>query len=282
MRKRKQILLTAISVVLLLIGWFSYEHWRYITSDNAQIDAHTILIGPKVGGYVQEVNVLIGQVVKKNDLMVLIDQRDYKVAKDVAQSDLLSLEAKRKDSEKNFQRLRDLFAKGVVSNQQYDTAYASYNENKAKYDSAMAHLQQAQLNLEYTELRAPMDGIIARKSVEVGQLAAPGVALIGFVGSESRWVIANLKETEIAHIKSGQKVEIDVDAVPSRTFHGTVESISSATGATFSLLPPDNATGNFTKVVQRVPVKIVFDDLNQDEIKRLQAGLSAFVKIKIR
>lgn len=282
MTKRKQILLTAISVVLLLIGWFSYEHWRYITSDNAQIDAHTILIGPKVGGYVQEVNVLIGQVVKKNDLMVLIDQRDYKVAKDVAQSDLLSLEAKRKDSEKNFQRLRDLFAKGVVSNQQYDTAYASYNENKAKYDSAMAHLQQAQLNLEYTELRAPMDGIIARKSVEVGQLAAPGVALIGFVGSESRWVIANLKETEIAHIKPGQKVEIDVDAVPSRTFHGTVESISSATGATFSLLPPDNATGNFTKVVQRVPVKIVFDDLNQDEIKRLQAGLSAFVKIKIR
>ncbi len=275
-------LLAAILVVLLLIGWFSYEHWRYITSDNAQIDAHTILIGSKVGGYIQEVNVLIGQAVKKNDIMVLIDQRDYKVAKDVAQSDLLSLEAKRKDSEKNFQRVRDLFAKGVVSNQQYDTASAAYNENKAKYDSAMAHLQQAQLNLEYTELRAPMDGIIARKSVEVGQLAAPGMALIGFVGSESRWVIANLKETEIAHIKPGQKVEIDVDAVPSRTFHGTVESISSATGATFSLLPPDNATGNFTKVVQRVPVKIVFDDLNQDEINRLQAGLSAFVKIKIR
>lgn len=279
---KKKIITIVVSVVSVGVVYFLYQHFTFVKTDNAEIDAHTVLIAPKVGGYIREVNITEGQKVKKGDLLIQIDDRDYGVTRDSFNSELLSLEAKRKDAEKNYQRIKDLFSKGVVSNQQYDSATATYNEIRAKYDSAFAHLKQAELNLEYTQLRAPSDGVIARKSAEVGQLAAPGVSLVGFVSSESRWVTANLKETEITHVHPGQKVKIDIDALPSKTFEGTVESLSSATGATFSLLPPDNATGNFTKVVQRVPVKITFDSLTEEDMDRLQAGLSAIVKIKIR
>lgn len=282
MSQKKIIFAVVIPIAVLLGMYFVYEHLVYVKTDNAQIDAHTVLIGPKVGGFIQKVNVSEGQIVKKNDLLVAIDPRDYEVARDVAQSELLSLQAKMTEAEQNYKRIKGLSSKGVVSPQQYDTASAAYNEIKARYDSAKAHVQQAELNLEYTELHAPSDGIIAKKSVEIGQLAAPGIPLIGFVSSEERWVTANLKETEISHIRKDQPVTIDIDAIPGKVFKGKVESLSSATGATFSLLPPDNATGNFTKVVQRVPVKIIFDSLQPEDMIRLQAGLSAVVKIKIR
>ena len=282
MKNRKNLLIAIGSIAFVVIAYLVFEHMVYVKTDNAQIDAHALLISPKIGGFVTKVNVVEGQVVKKGDVLVQIDERDYQVSLVSAQSEQLSLEAKRVDSEKNFQRIKSLFAKGVVSNQQYDTASASYNENKAKYDAATARVDQAKLNLEYTQLIAPSDGIIARKSVEIGQLAAPGVPLVGFVGNDSRWVTANLKETEISHVKPGQSVSITVDAIPGRTYTGKVESLSAATGATFSLLPPDNATGNFTKVVQRIPVKIALEGLNQEDMSKLHAGLSALVKIKIR
>jgi membrane fusion protein (multidrug efflux system) len=110
----------------------------------------------------------------------------------------------------------------------------------------------------------------------------PGQPLFGFVESSSRWVMANFKETEITHIEKGKAVKIEVDALPGQEFKGEVESLSPSTGAVFSLLPPDNATGNFTKVVQRVPVKIKLLDLTPNDIEKLQAGLSANVSIKVR
>ena len=125
-----------------------------------------------------------------------------------------------------------------------------------------------------------MDGFIAKKSVEIGQLIAPGIPLIGFVGAEERWVIANFKETEIDKIHVGNEAHVDVDAIPQKTFKGKVVSLSAATGATFSLLPPDNATGNFTKVVQRIPVKIALENLSDQDIAELRAGLSAEVKVR--
>jgi membrane fusion protein, multidrug efflux system len=121
--------------------------------------------------------------------------------------------------------------------------------------------------------------MVARKSAEVGQLAAPGVALVGFVGAEERWITANFKETEIEGIKVGAKVDIEVDAIGGRKFKGLVESISASTGARFTMIPPDNATGNFTKVVQRVPVRIKFENLSTDDIQVLRAGLSADVSV---
>lgn len=282
MDKKKKILIGIGTVLIVILSYFLYEHFSFIKTDNAQVQAHSVLIASKVPGYIKQVRVTDGTVVKKDDVLVQIDDRDYASALSAAKSEVLSLEARKKDAEKNYQRLKDLYSKGVVSQQQYEGVTATYNEVRAKYDSAQSRATQAQLNFENTQLKAPSDGIIAKNAAEIGQLANAGTPLVGFVSSDERWIVANFKETDISDIKVGRKVNISIDAIPGQDYTGEVESISSATGATFTLLPPDNATGNFTKVVQRVPVKIKFTNLSMEEKLRLQSGLSATVKVHLR
>jgi membrane fusion protein, multidrug efflux system len=279
MDKKKKILSGVGAVAVLIAGYLIVDHLRFVETDNAQIEGHAVMLAAKVGGFIVKTNVADGQRVKKGDVLVEIDDRDYRNTLAQVKSDLVSIEARKRDSETNSKRLRDLYSKGAVSQQQLDTVSTSFAEAKAKFDAVSAQVAQAELNLDYTKIRAPTDGIIARKSAEVGQLANPGVPLVGFVGTEERWITANFKETEIADVKPGAEVEIVVDAIPSRRFKGVVEAISSATGATFTLLPPDNATGNFTKVVQRVPVKIALKDLSLEDRELLRAGLSVVVKV---
>jgi membrane fusion protein (multidrug efflux system) len=279
MDKRKK-LLTGIGILAGTAAlYFIYEHIMYVSTDDAQVEAHAVMLAPKVPGYIVAVNVNEGQRVKKDDVLVEIDSRDYQNTLTQMKGDLTSIEARKRDAERSFQRISQLFASGAVSRAQYDTASAANSESRAKYDAVAAQVAQAQLNLDSTKIRAPSDGFIAKRSAEVGQLAAAGVPLLGFVDAGERWVIANYKETQISDIKVGADVSVDVDAV-SGTFHGKVLSISSATGATFTLLPPDNATGNFTKVVQRVPVKIELEDLTPEQVESLRAGLSANVKVR--
>lgn len=280
MDKKKKLLVIGGSIVSLLVLYFIYEHFMYVTTDNAQIEAHSVMLASKVSGYVVDVKVKEGQKVKAGEVLVQIDPRDYQNTVNQMKAELSSLEARRSDAEKNFSRLSTLYSTGAVSKQQYETATASYSEVKAKYHSVSAQVSQAELNLENTQIKAPRDGFIAKKAVEKGQLSAVGVPLIGFIGADERWITANFKETDIENIKPGHAAYIDVDAISGKSFHGHVESISAATGATFTLLPPDNATGNFTKVVQRVPVKIVFDDLSENDLEILRAGLSTFVKVR--
>jgi membrane fusion protein (multidrug efflux system) len=278
-QKKKKIISIAGTIVVLLVGYITYEHLSYVTTDNAQIFGHSLMMAPKVSGYITEVNVVEGQKVSKGEVLIQIDQRDYENYLKQAKGELASIEARRRDAERNYRRLVDLLSKGAVSQQQFDTSSAQYNDVKAKYDAIASQVAQAELNLSNTKIIAPVDGFIAKKSVEVGQLAAPGVPLLGFIDSGERWIIANFKETEIEGIKLDAKVEVEVDAISGQKFEGKVESISSATGATFTLLPPDNATGNFTKVVQRVPVKIKFVNLTADDVIKLRTGLSAFIKV---
>ncbi len=279
MDKKKKILSIVGVIAVLGAGYFVYEHMTYVTTDNAQVEAHSVMIAAKVGGYIKAVHVTEGLKVKKGDVLCEIDDRDYKNTLRQIKGELSSLEARKRDLEKNQHRIAELFSKGVVSQQQNDAAATALAESKAKFEALSAQVAQAELNQENTTLKAPSDGFIAKKAVEVGQLAAPGVPLIGFVDASERWVTANFKETEIEDVHIGKKVNISVDAISSKKFVGTVEAVSSATGATFTLLPPDNATGNFTKVVQRVPVKIKFENLSDEEMSTLRAGLSAFVKV---
>ncbi len=282
MDKKEKIFLGIGVVFVFIAGYFTYQHLMYVETDNAQIEAHTVLLAAKVPGYIKEVFATDGKKVKQGEILVQIDNRDYKSALEAAKSEMLSLEARKKDAEKNYYRLKELLAKSVVSQQQFDAATAGYNEIKAKYDSASARATQAELSLEYTQLKAPSNGIVAKSSAEIGQLANAGTALVGFVSSDERWIIANFKETEISDIKVGKAVDIQIDALSGKNYTGEVESISSATGATFTLLPPDNATGNFTKVVQRVPVKIKINNLNEQDKDQMQAGLSVVVKVHLR
>lgn len=151
----------------------------------------------------------------------------------------------------------------------------------AKIEQAKASLDAVKLQLSYTRIYAPVAGRVSKKTVEVGALVQPGTPLMAIVPQNKVWVEANLKETQMDGVQKGRAADIDVDSVPGRVFHGHVDSISAATGATFALLPPDNATGNFTKVVQRIPVKILLDP-GQPDTDRLAAGMSVNVTIETK
>jgi membrane fusion protein (multidrug efflux system) len=149
---------------------------------------------------------------------------------------------------------------------------------QARVGAAQAARDQAALQLSYARIVAPEAGVVSRKSVEVGEYVQPGQPLMSVVPLSHVWVVANLKETELRGVRPGQPVDIEVDTYPGVHFHGTVESVSPATGARFSLLPPDNATGNFTKVVQRIPVRVRVDG-SQDPARPLRPGMSVRVHI---
>jgi len=144
---------------------------------------------------------------------------------------------------------------------------------QARVKQAEAAVKQAQLNLEYTSVKAPVKGIVSKKSIEPGQVVQPGQPLMTVIPLDRIWITANFKETQLAEMRSGQRVKVKVDAYGGQEFNGKIDSIAAATGARFSLLPPDNASGNFVKVVQRVPVKIVLDE-GQDQGRVLRPGMS--------
>jgi membrane fusion protein (multidrug efflux system) len=161
-----------------------------------------------------------------------------------------------------------------------DVSKANRESAMAKVQQAAAAVQAAKIALKRTEIRAPVAGTVSRKTAQIGQQLSAGQPLMVLIPSEAPWVVANFKETQLGQIRPGQSVEIEVDALPGETYRGHVDSISSGTGSTFALLPPDNASGNFTKVVQRVPVKIVLD--RQPHLDRLRAGLSTVVAISTK
>jgi membrane fusion protein (multidrug efflux system) len=165
--------------------------------------------------------------------------------------------------------------------QQIQATRARHASAEAKVQQMRAALAQAELNLERTTIKAPTAGVVSRKTVEVGAVVQPGQPLMALVSLADVWVVANFKETQLAEMRDGQKVSIEVDALDGRTFSGHIDSLSAATGARFSLLPPENATGNYVKVVQRVPVKIVLDP-GQDPDHRLRPGMSVFPTVHLK
>ncbi len=162
-----------------------------------------------------------------------------------------------------------------VNRSQYQAAQAAIAQSEAA-------LKNAQQQLAYTDITAPVDGIVGNKNVEIGNRVQPGQPVMALVGNEI-WVYANFKETQLENMRPGEPVEIKLDAFPHHPFEGHIESVSPASGAQFALLPPDNATGNFTKVVQRVPVKVVFDPQSiKGYESRIDPGMSADVSVKVK
>jgi membrane fusion protein (multidrug efflux system) len=168
----------------------------------------------------------------------------------------------------------------TAAQQQVAQAQQQIAVAKAVVKQRQSDLDNAKLQLSYTTLVAPANGVVSKKSVQPGQVVGPGQQLIGLVSSGKTWVIANFKETQLEDMHVGQKAKLEVDAYPNEEFEGHIESLSAATGARFALLPPDNASGNFVKVTQRVPVKIVLD--KEDAQHPLRAGMSvnAIVAVK--
>ena len=212
------------------------------------------------------------------------------------------------NAERNYNRFKTLYEQNAVTRQQYDDMNTAYLAAKARYDMlkrqkesvqavsreqntrlgqneagiklAEAALELARLTLSYTVVLAPCDGYTGRKEIQQGQLIQPGQTLVDVVDSEEKWIVANYKETQTANITEGCEVEIEVDAVPNHTFKGVVRSISRATGASFSLMPQDNSSGNFVKIEQRIPVRIDFaEDNDAEAMERVSAGMNVECKV---
>jgi membrane fusion protein (multidrug efflux system) len=204
-------------------------------------------------------------------------QSNVAVAQNNYQQSLAQVEVTRSQIGQSVGQLQDANAapeRIAASESQIGNAEASIAQ-------AEAAVHEAELQLAYTKIYAPDDGVITRKTVQEGQLVQTGTPLMAISQSDEIWIVANFKETQLTDMKVGQPVDIEVDAYPSQTFHGRIESFQAGTGSRFSLLPSENATGNYVKVVQRVPVKIVFDE-QPDKVKLLAPGMSVEPSVKVR
>lgn len=264
-KETRWILYIPIGMVAIFIGHWIYEEFTTESTDDAFISAHVHTVGARIAGTVLDVPVNDNQIVKKGDLLIKLDPKDFEVQQKIAQANDIKARA-------NIKRWE---AQGYL----HPNEQIQKNVDEATALAADAALEQATLNLQYSEVRAPEDGRVGNRAVETGQQVAPGQALMALV-ERIPWVVANYKENQAAAIRPGQEAEIEVDAISGHKFKGHVDSIAPGSGATFSLLPPDNATGNFTKIVQRIPVKVVFDP---ESIKgyedRLVTGMSSVVTV---
>jgi len=178
--------------------------------------------------------------------------------------------------------VRGTLSKAESQTQTVSVKQAELARAEALLKAAEADLAVTELNVEHTVVRSPINGVVAKRGVEVGQIVQPGQPLLALVPLHEVWVLANFKETQLTKIRPGQKAEVRVDTFPGSVFVGTVDSISAGTGSRFSLLPPENATGNWVKVVQRVPVKILLDGKIGQNPHTLRAGMSAYVTVRTK
>jgi membrane fusion protein, multidrug efflux system len=320
-------------LVLLVATYWYLTGGRYVSTDDAYVDAARVAVSTEISGRVAEIDVHDNEHVKAGQVLFVIDQRPFRIAVEEAKAQLaavrLQIEAlkatyqeKKADAaadeatlvyqQRELERQRSLLASGTASQSQFDQTNHAYKIAKqelvAKEEDvastlaslggdpdipvndhpmvqhAQAALDRALLNLSYTVVSAPEDGVVTKvDQLQVGDWvqgvdtgAAP-TTLFSLVSDKRIWVTANFKETELTHMRPGQSVTIEIDTYPGVVFPARVQSLSPGTGLTFSLLPPENATGNWVKVVQRLPVRLSFDKLDPDH--PLAAGLSATVAV---
>lgn len=281
--KTKQKILIGAGFLLLVIGVWVYLNAGEIETDNAQVSAHTSILSSKVSGVIEEVVVEENTRVKAGQVLVRIDRRDLTNKNNQLNATLKSLDAKLIQMKKDYDRAKNLFNDKAISAQEMDLAQSRLDQARAERDSINSQIDQNKLDLEFTEIKAPADGLVGKKNAEKGMVISVGQQLMSFVDSRTPWITANFKETQLKKMKIGQKAKITIDAIGGKTFEGEVESLAPGTGATFALIPPDNATGNFTKIVQRVPVRIKLDSENIKGFEeRILPGLSAIVKVEIK
>ncbi len=268
----------AAAVAILGVAGYLYSTRGSVTTDDAYIEGHVVPVSPKVKGHIARVLVDDNQSVEKGQELAEIETADYATAKDRASAKVKGAAARLKQARADLARYQALAAHDEATRQTLDNAEAAAESAEAELAEDQADLKQAELDLSYTKIEAPQTGRVTRKAVEEGAFVNPGQALLAIVPAKV-WVVANFKETELRGVEPGARAEIKVDA-GSGPLTGHVDSIQSGTGARFSLLPAENATGNYVKVVQRVPVKIALDDADQASL--LSPGLSVEATVEVK
>jgi len=351
--KKSSKVMPIILGLLLLAGIiFGVKEYIYYSkhedTDDAQIDGNISPVVARVGGYVDSLAFEDNQHVTAGQLLVKLDDRDYKVKLEQAQSsqkvasagvgvseaqissttanvataganvatagaNVETARVKLLQAQRDYDRYANLVKDGSVTQQQFEQAQVARDAAKAtlqavqdQYKAAQeqykgaqsqvtgtrnqlnvtntgvsqkqADIDFAKLQLSYTNITAPATGTVSKKNVQKGQLVQAGQTLFSVVEDNSLFITANFKETQMGNLRSGEKVDVEVDALPDQKIEGTVYNFSPATGAKFSLLPPDNATGNYVKVVQRIPVKIKIN-ASPEVMAKLRPGMSVKVSV---
>ena len=316
--KKRYIFIFATVIAIIFGAYFIWDMLGYETTDDAYVETTTVSVSPKVAGQIKEVKVKDNQAVKAGQVVAIIDQEDYNVRLAQAQAaydrallnqnnahaNLNAANSEIELAKKDVERYENLYKAGAVSKQTLDKARTNLDAIKAKQTIAeqsifsanpaqnvkvadadlnvlKAQLDAAKLALKYTEVLAPIDGTVSNKRVEVGMMVQPGTPLFVIVPNDV-WVVANFKETQLEKMQKGQKVDIKIDTYPHKVFKGEVESIQRASGAKSSLFPPENAVGSFVKIVQRIPVKIVFIEKIDPDEYAIIPGMSVVPKVNIR
>ena len=274
-KKKKLIIVLIVGLAVggIFLAVYVIGGLTRIGTDDAYITGRIHNIAPKISGTIKVVNIEDNQSIKKGDVLVEIDPVDYELKVNEARAAVGVREATFDQAVRDKKRAEALYKDEVFSKERYETTSTAYSLSKAELKSARVKLKIAQQNLEYTKIYAPSDGYVTSKAVEEGNQVQPGQSLLAVVALNDIWIVANYKETQLKNVRPGQKVQIKVDTYPGKTFTGKVDSIMAGTGAAFSLFPPENALGNYVKVVQRIPVKIVFDKTTDND-RALRIGMS--------
>ena len=266
-RYKKPALIAAGILALVIVLFYAYDAYTHEETDDSYVTGHLHDVSSRINGVVTDVLVDDNQFVHEGDVLVKLDPMEYMALEAAAKANLDTAQS-------NLDRLQPLIASHAIAPEDVDKARNTRDVDLAQY-------QLAELQIVYSTIKAPATGYVGRKNVEVGNRVSSGQTLMVVVQPDL-WVVANFKETQLARMKPGQPARISIDSIPDKVFDGTVDSFSPATGNEFALLPADNSTGNFTKIVQRVPVKIVFDpDSIRGYEKRIRAGESAVVKVAL-
>lgn len=316
---KKRFIFSFLAVIAALVGgYWIYDTLGYQTTDDAYVETTTVSVSPKVSGQIVKVLVKDNQTVKAGDVVAVIDKVDYQVKLDQAtaayerallnqhnaHANLNAANSEIELAKKDLERYENLYAAGAVSKQTLDKARTNLESIQAKQTTAeqsifssnpsrsakvadadlnvlKAQKRAAELALEYTDIKAPIDGTVSNKKVEVGMMVQPGSPLFVVV-PHNVWVVANYKETQLTHMKEGMEVDIKIDTYPNKVFKGKIDSIQRSSGAKASLFPPENAVGSFVKIVQRIPVKIVFTEEIDPNEYSIIPGMSVEPKVRIR
>lgn len=312
--KKRYIFITLVILAAITATIWGINESKYVSTDDAYVETHAVQIAPRVSGQVINVYVTDNQRIKAGELIAEIDPTDYHVKNSEAEAkynmalfkqnnakaDFKAATSAIELAKKDLERYTALYNDGAVPKQQLDQAQINYDAAKAKLTEANQNLlsasnnrvadaelkqlaslkDQTKLNISYTKIYAPQDGYVTNKSVEKGAYIQTGQPLLTLV-PDNVWVVANFKENQLEYMKPGQVVDIVIDTYPHKVFRGKVDSIQRSSGAKSSLFPPENAVGSFVKIVQRIPVKIVFDE-KIDPQYTIVPGMSVMPKVRVK
>lgn len=283
-KSNARFLIIVVVAVALVGGFGTYLVLNpSLSTDNATIDRTKATVSTKMLGLVAHIDTAEGQFVAKGAPVVELDADELLAQKKEAEANVVLVRIERDRAQSDFNRAQSQYNSKVISTEQFEHAQVAFIQSQKRVDIAQAQLDLINATLGNAKISAPFDAVVAKKWMEEGDVLQPGQPILTLYESHKAWVTANFEETKIASFKVGQKVDIHVDAYPGVTFHGKVSEIGTNTGNQFSLIPVNNAAGNFTKVTQRIPVKILIDestDLQDASVKRLLPGMSATVDVR--